>query len=357
MTIFNRYFGDKKTGDIDFTIPGSETVEKFGKVNIRKSGNTLHVQCTILMEPMGQEGEGWRTGIAIDCSASMKRSFGREATGSISPKLTKKYEKKGWAERLVDDGRKVIAYSEEAIKDAIANGYITLSENIVQPNARKFISYLAGNFDAFGGTTVIYWACGDGSKIEVLGDMTEEQCLEAKFEGPSTEDFGSKTMLAPAVKYFVDRFEKAKHAMYVFITDGRIDDLEEVKDYTIALAKKIEAGQRNMVKCVLIGVGEEVHERQLEELDNLETGTDVDIWDHKMAVDLRDVNEIFAELVTDKQTVANNGKIYASDGTVLIRYTDGVPAKLTFTMPVVSSWFELEVPGHKVKQIVNLPNV
>jgi hypothetical protein len=33
----------------------------------------------------------------------------------------------------------------------------------------------------------------------------------------------------------------------------------------------------------LVGIGDAINESQMEELDDLESGTDVDIWDHKIA--------------------------------------------------------------------------
>lgn len=92
--------------------------------------------------------------------------------------------------------------------------------------------------------------------------------------------------------------------MYIFITDGYIDDLETVKQYTTQLAKDIAAGKRKLIKCILIGVGKAVDEKQMIELDDLDTGTEIDIWDHKVADDMRELTEIFAELVEENQIVA-----------------------------------------------------
>jgi hypothetical protein len=58
--------------------------------------------------------------------------------------------------------------------------------------------------------------------------------------------------------------------MYVFLTDGRIDDLESVKAATRRLAAEIAAGRRGSVKCVLVGLGDEIDESQMEQLDDLD---------------------------------------------------------------------------------------
>src|SRR5262249_3722611 len=154
------------------------------------------------------------------------------------------------------------------------------------------------------GATVIYWACDDGSAYEVVGDFTAEQVRALPFTGPRQHEFGDGTRLLPAVRYFVDRFRDAKRGMYLFLTDGRLDDLGAVKSYTAGLCRDIAAGRRNFVKCVLVGVGDEIDEGQMEELDDLDTGTDVDIWDHKIAKEMRAVVEIFAEVVDENQIIA-----------------------------------------------------
>jgi len=143
--------------------------------------------------------------------------------------------------------------------------------------------------------------------------------------------------------------------MYLFLTDGKLDDLTAVKGYTRQLCEEIAAKKRNMIKCVLIGVGDQIDERQMEELDDLETGTNVDIWDHKIASEMRDVIEIFAEVVTENTILAPTARILDASGKVVRQFTDGLPARVSFTMPAASTWFELEVGGERVRQPVISP--
>ncbi|MEI7688022.1 MAG: vWA domain-containing protein, partial [Planctomycetota bacterium] len=264
--------------------------------------------------------------------------------------VTIEYERKGWLETKQEDGRKVKSFCKEAFDDALRRGILKKSPNIVEPLAREFIAYLAGNLDADGGTTVIYWAGADGSATEVVGDFTTEECRTLVISGPQKISFGAGTKLEPAVRYFVDRFHDAKRGMYVFLTDGQLDDLEAVKRYTKALAVEIEGGRRNSVKCVLIGVGDNIDEGQMEELDDLDTGTEVDIWDHKIAKDMRALIEIFAEVVDENTLVAPSGTLYDSAGKVAKKFTDGVPAKIRVMLPAGSPWFELEVAGQRIRQ-------
>src|SRR5262249_43290510 len=151
------------------------------------------------------------------------------------------------------------------------------------------------------------------------------------------DEFGTGTQLLPAVKYFVERFATAPYGFYVFITDGEIHDLDEVKEYTRRLARDIAGRRRNPLKVVLIGVGSEVDEAQMEELDDLDTGTDLDLWDHKLASEMRVLQEIFAEVVDKNARIADHGKILDAQGRVVKNYGDvGMPAYLEFELPAGS---------------------
>lgn len=357
MGFFDKFFGGGKNKEAQsHQLPGNLVADEFGEVNVRKTKDGNEILFTILMEPEGAEAEGWQTGMALDASASMMNAYGRGLidgpSGAPPPALVAEYQKKGWIRVVNQDGQQRVLWTEPAFKDAIQRGHMQLTENVVEPIARRMTAYLAGNLDADGGTTLIYWACGDGRAFEVLGDVTVEQCEDLEIGGPKETGFGGGTHLTPAVKYFVDRFADAKRGMYLFITDGRLDDLAQVKAYTTQLCKKIQAKQHNSVKCVLIGVGDEVDEGQMEELDDLDTGTEVDIWDHKIAKEMRSLVEIFAEVVSEHKIVAPTATIYDSFGQVAARFADGLPAKVTFTMQPKSTFFELEVGGRRIKQTI-----
>ncbi|MCS7046729.1 MAG: VWA domain-containing protein, partial [Gemmataceae bacterium] len=284
-------------------------VDPFGEVNVHpQPDGTLAVTATILMEP---RREGTQTGIALDGSGSMASLYGAAESGGFFSSFF--------------GGRKKAATNE------------------ITPVAQKICAYLARTLDADGGTTCIYWATGPGgSQIEVVGDLTADEA-ERHYFGPP-KNFGTGTQLLPAVRYFVDRFQTAPWGFYVFITDGELHDLDAVKRFSTHLAQDIAAGRRKPVKFVLIGVGDHVNEDQMEQLDDLDTGTDVDLWDHKLAAHMRVLQEIFAEVVDKNARVADKGKVFDSEGRVAKNYTDtGVPALLRFTLPAGSTFFELEV--------------
>jgi hypothetical protein len=278
-----------------------KVVDPFGEVNVyRAPGGKVRVVATILMEP---RKEGSQTGIALDGSASMSDLYGGRAGG-----------------------------------------------NQVTPVAQKLCAYLARKIDADGGTTCIYWATGrDGREIEVIGDLRADEAERHVFGPP--RDFGTGTQLLPAVKYFVERFADAPWGFYVFITDGELHDLEAVKEYSTRLAREVAAGRRKPLKFVLIGVGPHINEGQMEELDDLDTGTPIDLWDHKLAAEMRVLQEIFAEVVDKNARVADKGKILDPQGRVIKDYSDtGVPAYLEFEMPAGSEAFVLDVNGQTVRQ-------
>jgi hypothetical protein len=290
------------------------TVEPFGEVNVYPApAGGARVVATILMEP---QREGAQTGIALDGSGSMKKLYGTDPGGGVVSSIFAKPQ----------------------------------ARNEVSPVAQKLCAYLARRIDADGGTTCIYWATGtDGNQIEVVGDLRGDQAETFDFRGP--REFGTGTQLLPAVRYFVDRFKDAPWGFFVFITDGELFDLEAVKQYSTRLAQEIAAGRRKPVKFVLIGLGPDVNEKQMEDLDDLDTGTQIDLWDHKLAAHMKQLQEIFAEVVDRNARVADHGKILDPQGRVVKNYSDtGLPALLNFDMPAGAAYFTLEVSGQRIHQ-------
>ena len=330
-------------------IPSHLTRQEFGKVYVQNLGQEVRVEFTAWVP---DDAEGWQTGLALDASASMTGWYGRQMVNEIPDSAMQKYIKKGWVKERNADGRAVYILTGKATEDAKAKGYVRPMPNIVEPVAREMIAYLASEMDVDNHTTLIYWACGDGTAFEEVGDFSKEQCAALSVAGPTRERFGDGTYLLPAMKYFINRFTDAKRGIYIFVTDGALDDLEPVKAYTTQLAREIEAESRNPVKCVLIGVGPHIDEDQMEELDDLDTGTDVDIWDHKIQKDMRGVEEVLVELIDENRIVAPTAVIYDAEENVVARFTDGMPAKVEFTMPITSSHFVLEAGGKRINQTV-----
>ena len=303
-------------------LDSSLVVEPFGEVNVfTEPGGALRVRATILMKP---QVEGAQTGLAIDGSNSMNALFG----GNLPT-------------------------------------FFGTPNNLVQPVARTMAEYLA-NFDGDGNTTVIYWACGiGGGDVEELGDMNAEKARAFPFKLPKKPGTGTK--LTPALRYFAEtKFPAAPWFIGVLITDGRVEDMEEVKAYTLRLGQEMAGGRRGYFKLVLIGLGDHADEEQMAELDDLDygglrdtNGDDIDIWDHKLASDMRNLEEIFAEVVSAQTLLAPSATVTDSAGQAVrpvgrASYADGLPALLEFTMSKGATSFTLALPdGKQVVQPIN----
>ena len=347
-----------------FQIPANLMVAEFGEVNVRRNVSNLnsqiaecHVEFTIAMEPQGQFAEGWRTGLALDASASMKRAYGRKVEARVDPEVLTGYIKQGRLQAYIEDGEPTRKIEREAFAEIQEQGYeINYTENILQPLVQDFIAYLADNLDRTGKTSLIYWGCGKGAETQVLGEFDAITCQQVKISGPATFQLGKTTKLCPAIAYFANQYRQAQRGIYIFLTDGRIDDLEQVKDYTRELALEITVGKRNYLKLILVGIGNDIDRYQLQELDDFDTGLDLDLWDYKIASEMKNLSQIFAELVNENQIIAESGSIYDDRGNCLKSYPQGLPAKVDFVMPNDSKWFELEVGGQRIRQSVVVDN-
>jgi hypothetical protein len=293
------------------TLPYVQVVEPFGKINVwRQPDGSRRVRVYVLMENVK---EGTQTGVAIQGSSSMRAAFG------------------------FTDWRGVLFNRRAGL-------------NVVSLTAQKMCSYLARKVDVDKSTTVIYWATGaDGAQVEEIGDLTAYQAERYDFAGPGK--FGSGAKLLPAVRYFADRFVDANWGMYVFVTDGRIQDMDAVQEYSTRLAQEIAHGRRNCLKLVLLGVGRQIDRAQMQQLDDLHTGTGVDLWDHRLAAEMRSLIEILAETVDENTIVTPTGTIRDDKGNVLRDYrATGLPAVLQFTLPPGAKSFTLEFDGRIVTQ-------
>ncbi|BBC25892.1 OmpA family protein [Pseudanabaena sp. ABRG5-3] len=345
-----------------FQMPTHLVAAEFGEVNVLRgelASNSELAECqvalTIAMEPQGRFAEGWRTGLALDASASMKRAYGRKVEARVDPELLTDYIKQGRLRAYMEDGEPTRKIQREAFAEIQERGYeINYTENILQPLVQDFTAYLAGSLDGTGKTSLIYWGCGKGDEIQVLGEFDADSCQALAITGPASFKLGKTTKLLPAIAYFVDQYREAQRGMYIFLTDGRIDDLEKVKLYTKELALEIAVGKRNYLKLILIGIGNDVDRYQLQELDDFDTGLDIDLWDYKIASEMHNLTQIFAEVVNENQIIAESGSIYDDAGNCVKTYTNGLPAKVDFTMRDDSQWFELEVGNQRIRQSIVL---
>jgi hypothetical protein len=301
-------------------LPDDKVVDPFGEVNVFPGApGMVRVRATILMAPSVENAS---VALATDASRSMLDNFGG---AGLSPIFKK--------------------------------------ENQVELVARTMAEYLA-NFSGDGKVSLAYWAVGTGgAQVLDLGRVDAGSASSKQFHPP--QNMGTGTMLLPAVKHFSEgEFKSSKWAMVVFITDGVLDDLQAVKDYTFELAREISGGRRGFLKLVIIGIGADCDESQMEELDDLlddsglrdPVGNDIDIWDHSMAANMKSLAAIFKEVVSRNTIVAPSASIVDDRGMSVKSdppFSDGLPAIFEFEMPAGSASFTLTLSdGQKFMQPV-----
>jgi len=293
-------------------IADDKVVDPFGEINVfpGKPGMS-RVRATILMPP---SVENAAVALATDASRSMLDNFGGANLSAIFRK-----------------------------------------ENQVELVARTMSEFLA-NFSGDGKVSLAYWAVGTaGATVLDLGRVDASAAAKMSFAPP--QNMGTGTQLLPAVKHFTEgEFRNKKWSLAVYITDGVLDDLDGVKAYTFELAREIAAGKRHFTKLVLIGIGQDCDESQMEQLDDLlddsglrdPQGNDIDIWDHSMAANMKSLSAIFKEVVSRNTIVAASAVIADDSGHPVrsdVPFTDGLPAIFEFELPMQSKSFTLTLPG------------
>lgn len=259
---------------------------------------------------------------------------------------------------LVGEGesRAVLALdASRSIKGMFGGGGVfDPKPNYVQAVGRKIGEILCG-VSRSGKVSMLYWALGPGgAALEVIGEFTAEGCGKAQIVGPSKKNWGTGTQLLPPVKHIVETVAASSDfTMGVLITDGIIEDYDAVVKYCYKVGEEIVAGKRKTIKLVLIGVGDEIDEQQLQDLNDMFETTPlkgkVDIWATGIAADMQEEGDIigvlFGELMKEDEMIAPSGKVI-SNGKLIKSFADGLPGKLRFALPKGCKEFTVQVPGH-----------
>ncbi len=225
--------------------------------------------------------------------------------------------------------------------------------NQVEPQVQWMLEYLATK-DRNGLLRVAYWATGaTGKELEIIGELKGVDVKQYKF--PGAKKLGNNTCMAPALKDYVNYLRAqvpkgAKRGCAVIITDGRLSDADEVQMFSAEVAREIAAGRLPRLNFVLVGVGDDVDEHQLEEIAHLEYKGVGHLWCHRIAKEISQVAELVAVLVDENMTVAAGGTIYDDKGKVLKSYEGRLPAVLEFDVPEGAKSFTLEVNGQRYTQ-------
>ncbi|QSQ23344.1 VWA domain-containing protein [Pyxidicoccus parkwayensis] len=225
-------------------------------------------------------------------------------------------------------------------------------KNLVEPQMRWMLEYLASK-DRDGAVRVAYWATGDGSQLEALGDLTAVQAKDYRFPGPRF--YGKATVMLPVLRDFVAHMKQqvpkgAKQGLAVIITDSQLSDGNDVRAYATQVAKEIAAGRLPRMNFVFVGVGDQVDEEQMEEISHEKYPGVGHLWCHRIADRMEEMAELVAVLVDETMTVAAGGTITDEQGKVLKSYEGRLPAVLEFDVPATCKAFTLEVAGQKFTQ-------
>jgi len=205
----------------------------------------------------------------------------------------------------------------------------------------------------------VYWAVSqDGSKIEDFGTYDESGWGSVKISGPQKEKWGRGTRILPVIKHCVENVGKGFDLTFgVIITDGIIEDEQDATTYCLTVGKEMATGKRKPVKLILIGIGEEVDEGQLERFDDMfeGSGIDYDLWSHGMVASMKDEADImgvlYGELIDeDTPITSSGGRVEDSKGRELIAWADGMPGKFRFILPKGEKKFFIRTPNQDIEQ-------
>jgi hypothetical protein len=251
--------------------------------------------------------------------------------------------------------REEYAYKRESrgFLEWIRGAPLKEAANQVEPQVQWMLEYLATK-DRNGMLRVAYWAAGPGGKdVEVIGELKGVDVKQYKF--PGAIRLGNNTCMAPAMRDYVRYLKSqiplgAKRGCAIIITDGRLSDSDEVQMYAAEIAQEIAAGRLPRINFVLVGVGDDVDEEQLEEIAHQEYKGVGHLWCHRIASEITQVAELVAVLVDENMTVAAGGTIYDDRGKVLKSYEGRLPAVLEFDVPDGAKSFTLEVNGQRYTQ-------
>jgi len=296
-------------------------VEPFSDLHVEQG----HVRATLLHDP---SVEGLDVGLYLDGSGSMGDEYRREQVRSGGGLLWNLF---GWG----------------------APPNVEVRDNVVEPQARWMLKYLATK-DRNGSLRVAYWACGaGGDRIEVIGELRGDTADSLAFDGPANS--GGRTVLTPALRDYIGYLEGqvkvgCKRGCAVILTDGQIHDIDEVHAYSAHLAQRVARGNLPRVNFILVGVGEDVDEGQLERLAHQEFAGVGHMWCHRIADEIHQVAELVAVLVDETMTVAAGGTVTDDRGNVLRIYEGRLPAVLEFDVPEGAHSFTLEVGGQRYTQ-------
>ena len=229
--------------------------------------------------------------------------------------------------------------------------------NYVEAVARKLGQILCAVTKS-GKVNGVYWAVShDGSKIEDFGTYDEAGWATLQIPGPTKEKWGRGTRILPVIQHCAEVVAKGCDLTFgVVITDGIIEDEQDAINYCMKIGKEVADGKRKPIKLILIGIGEEVDEGQLERFDDMFEGSGVnyDLWSHGMVASMQNEEDILAvlygELIDEETPITSSGRVEDSQGRELRSFADGMPGKFRFTLPKGETKFIIRTPIQDIEQ-------
>ncbi len=297
-----------KNIDLDWTYVHNLAVlnPAFGEVKYLLDPRTGKKRVELVVMPQEAAGSVQRTGLAMDGSRSMLHQYARH----LPPWL---------------QGEK----------------------NRIAPAAQSIGAHLARGCGD-GKCALVYWSCGP-AQCDPVGLYDEPSFRSLPLRGPA--DFGRETWMAPMLRYFWEHiFSGAdRPCLLVVVTDGDWKDQTETFALTKEICDEVASGSRPLMKVVVVALETEQNRRKLPEfremlnqLDNFDSATDVDVWDHKWFDHLRDLNQLYLEFFKER-SLEVGGRVL--EGSRAVLESDLFNFGIQFELSPEATEFVLELHG------------
>lgn len=204
--------------------------------------------------------------------------------------------------------------------------------------------------NGLGEVAFTYWACrDDGRDIEPIGIMSKDGPATYTLGGPRL--WGGGTQMTLIARNFWEPVfaETTSPGVAAIVTDGDWIDEDHVQleAPTAEMCAAIEFGERQLTKLVVSGLRLESNANDLENiqarftsLDDCNSGTNVNVWNHKWLDEIADINGIFVEMVQDWPLVV--GGHVELEATKILE-TDEFRFGIQFQMLASSSFFKRHI--------------
>jgi hypothetical protein len=184
-------------------------------------------------------------------------------------------------------------------------------------------------------------------RVRSLGQIADRKQLDAALNLRDSE-FGMGTVCAPAFAAAEAKRKPEGNLFIELVTDGAFMDRDDVIRQIVGMSKKAHSSKKyNMFRVHILGIGAQVDERFLHQLDEgLSNVAPLDIVAYDLARDVKDSpGLIFKELEKGFMTVGNNGtvEIKGAKPTKITNAYNGVSDPEMLVLERVPQTLELEV--------------